>query len=227
MPWLPGQIRKPLTINYTHRVTVKRRIILHTAVSGSKSLYPWFARKDARASSHFYVAFDGLCEQYVDTDHVSWANGEGNSDSVTIETAGFEGQSWTPEQVRTLVQLIVDIRSAHPQIPLRLMESSRSSEYGIGWHRLGCDGNFPALPSILAGRTQRGGGQVWSSARGKTCPNTHRIMQIPDLFEKVQSRYGPDIIPASLTEPVPAPKPVVPKPARRSLPRSGPTSPCR
>ena len=182
MPRYPSATWRPLVRNYTAINSTKNAVILHTSASGTAtSLHGWFSNKDAQASSHFHVDNQGRVEQYLDTNHISWANGEGNSRSVTIETQGTGTEPWTDAQVTALVGLLRWCHTTHG-IPLRPMSSSRSTERGIGWHRLGIDGNFPALPSILAGRIQRGGGEVWSKARGKTCPGDARIRQIPGIL---------------------------------------------
>lgn len=187
MARMPGTTWKPITVNYTSRKTAKRRVILHVAESESTSIHGWFNNPAARSSSHFYVARDGSIEQYVDTDHVSWASGEGNSDSISVETQGRSAGPWTPEQCAALARIIKWANETHG-IPLRLMASSKSTETGIGWHRLGVDGYFPDLPSPLAGRLQRGGGEKWSSARGKSCPGTDRIPQIPGILEAARGK---------------------------------------
>ncbi|GAA3708311.1 hypothetical protein GCM10022377_22670 [Zhihengliuella alba] len=55
------------------RMVRYRRMNLHVAVSTADSLYGFFAGGDAPACSHFYVAFDGTAEQYIDTAYMSAA----------------------------------------------------------------------------------------------------------------------------------------------------------
>ena len=197
MPRYPSATWRPLTRNYTARTSVKNAVILHTSASGTAtSLHGWFSNKNALASSHFHVDNRGRVEQYLDTNHISWANGEGNSRSVTIETQGTGAEPWTPAQITALVALVRWICATH-KIPVRQMASSDASQAGIGWHRLGVNGNFPALPSILAGRTQRGGGQVWSKATGKVCPGTKRIHQIPGIIAAVAGTKVPPAVKAA------------------------------
>lgn len=198
----PGAKWRPISVNYTRRNSTKNCVILHTSASASAtSLHGWFSNKNANASSHFHVDDYGVVEQYIDTDHISWANGEGNPRSVTIETQGDGNGAWTSATITALVKLIKWITGEHG-IPVRQMASSKASEKGIGWHRQGIDGNFPKT-GILRGRVA--GGQKWSSARGKVCPGTKRIQQIPALIEAVKSG---DVTPAA-----PKPTPVKPAPA--------------
>lgn len=187
MARMPGTTWKPIAHNYTKRKTAKRRVILHVAESESTSIHGWFNNPTARASSHFYVARDGKIEQYVDTDYIAWTSGEGNTDSIGVETQGRSAGPWTPEQCAALARIIAWAHKTHG-VPLRLMASSKPTEQGVGWHRLGVDGHFPALPSMLAGRGQRGGGEKWSSARGKSCPGDDRIPQIPGILAQAQAR---------------------------------------
>lgn len=186
MAWYPGAVRKEITRNFTRTPIKYDAVILHTDAGNAKDLYGWWMHPSNKgASSHFHVAKDGTVYQYVDTKWMSWTSGAASSRSIGIETQGFGSEEWTPAQFNALVKLVSWCCSTH-NIPVRQMASSRTTERGIGWHRLGCNGNFPALPSILAGREQRGGGEVWSSARGKSCPGTKRINQIPSLIAKVK-----------------------------------------
>ena len=184
MARMPGARWRPISRNYTRRNTTKDCIILHsTGTNNAVSQYGWFNTPGAQASSHFHVAFDGTIEQYIDTDHFSWANSAANSRSVTIETQGNGYGPWTAAQIRSIVRIIQWVRSVHKGIPLRQMTSSAASQKGIGWHRLGCDGNFPST-GILRGRNQRGVGQKWTKHYGKICPGDDRIKQIPAIIRQ-------------------------------------------
>lgn len=188
MAWMKDATQRPIKENYTHRVTAKDCIILHvTAAPNAASQYGWFNTKGANASSHFHVAYDGTKEQYIDTDHISWANADGNPRSVTIETQSGGTGAWTAAQITAIVEIIQWVRSVHTDIPLRQMASSKTSVKGIGWHRLGVNGNFPTS-GILRGRNQRGGGEKWSNAYGKVCPGDDRIKQIPSIIQQVKNQ---------------------------------------
>lgn len=188
MPRYSSAKWRPISVNYTKTKTAKTRVILHTSASKSlTSLYGWFSNSNTKASSHFHIAFDGTVEQYIDTDHVSWASGEGNNDSISIETQGDGTEKWTNEQITSIIGILRWANKTHG-VPLDQMDSSRVGTKGIGWHRLGVDGKwFPSLPSILAGRTQRGGGEKWSSASGKVCPGDLRIQQIPGIIAQAKN----------------------------------------
>lgn len=184
MAWYPRARRRPISRNYTRRRTAKNCVLWHTTASAAAtSMFGWFNTRNANASSHFHVDNAGNVEQYIDTAHISWANRDGNARSVTIETQGTGSEPWTAAQRRAIVDLTRWICQTHG-IPVRQMASSHASQSGIGWHRLGINGNFPRT-GILRGRQQRGGGQLWSGARGKTCPGTQRIQQIPAMIQQI------------------------------------------
>lgn len=166
------------------------RVNLHVQ-AGTGSLYNFFNHQ-GRSSSHFWVSYSGVVEQYVDTKLQAEADLDGNDATVSIETEGGTGSSadtdkWTTQQVDALVKLVKWILDTH-EIPKKLAENSKSgseSSRGISWHRLGIDGNFPSLPDIRAGREQRGGGMHYSSSDGKICPGGGKIQQIPGILDRI------------------------------------------
>src|SRR5699024_4620559 len=110
--------------------------------------------------SHFYVRKDGTIEQYMDTAFRSKADRDGNDATISIETQGGvfnpQGEPWTAAQVAAIARIYAWAASTHG-IKMKLATSSAAGEAskGLSWHRLGVDGNFPALPDIRAGRRQR------------------------------------------------------------------------
>lgn len=194
----PGAIQKPITASKgRQRLTVYNRMNLHVAVSEASSLHGYF-NKSGIPDSHFYVRRDGTVEQYVDTAYRAFADLEGNDATISVETQGMGPGGWTPQQRESLARLYAWAVKTH-NIARKMAKDSKigPSSQGLSWHRLGCDGNFPSLPSILAGRTQRGGGMHYSTSRGKVCPGDDRIEQIPGIFNRAMQ----------LLDPPPAPKP--------------------
>lgn len=164
-------------------MTEHNRLVLHTAVTSADSLYPTMS-VPGTATSHFYVDGAGKVEQYVDTSIRSSANLDGNHDCITVETwdgypawSGSNVPDWTPEQVASLAELAAWVHNVH-DIPLTQLPSSLPGTRGIGWHRLGIDGNFPV--GLLSGR--KSGGEVWSSSTGKVCPGDRRIIQTVNVI---------------------------------------------
>lgn len=165
-----------------HRSTFTgRRLIIHTAVSNASSMFGFF-NEPGRATPHFYVNRDGAVEQFIDTAHGSSANLEGNHDCITVETwdggtgPWSPGPEFTPKQVEALARLAAWCYTTHG-IPLERLPSSLPGTQGVGWHRLGIDGNFPEAPGeLLGGRVT--GGEHWTTSPGKVCPTDTRIKQI-------------------------------------------------
>jgi hypothetical protein len=211
----PGAIWKPLAPLYVPhddngplKIVEYNRCNLHVAVSEAASLHPMFNRPK-QASCHFYVRKDGIVEQYIDTAYRAEADYEGNDATISVETQGGvknpNGEKWTVAQVKAIAKLFAWISKTH-KIPAKLATNSKigDSSHGLSWHRLGIDGNFPSLPSPLAGRKQRGGGMHYTQHFGKLCPGDAKIKQIPEILAAAKLILNPP-------KP-PAPKPPAPKP---------------
>ncbi|GGJ55591.1 peptidoglycan recognition protein family protein [Glutamicibacter ardleyensis] len=192
---MPGVVWKPISRNYTKRRRARTDcVILHIAVTEASSLKGWFNNPSAGASSHFYVRRDGTIEQYMGAEYISWANGAGNSRSITVETQGMGTGSWTGPQVKSLARIC---SFAHEKFGVRtsLMQNSLPSSKGIGYHRLGVN------------PWRVNGGELWSSSRGKICPGYDRIPQIPTIAANAAGgTYAPVANPEK--RPVKNPKPV-------------------
>lgn len=194
----PGAVWKPITASKgRQRLTVWNRVNLHSTASSAASQFGYF-NQSGIPDSHFHVAYDGTVEQYVDTAWRAFADLEGNDATISIETAGVArdgNEPWTPAQVKAIIKLVAWIMKTH-NIPVRLATDSKTgaSSRGLSWHRLGVDGNFPQLPSIQAGRVQRGGGMHYSSSKGKICPGYKRIDQIhAAVFPGVKALMSPTV----------------------------------
>lgn len=200
MAWYPDAVRKPLTVPNRARNKVRMhkpvRINFHTAVSNSTSIFGFFNSTGAKGVfSHFYVRKDGTVEQYQDTDYTAACDLDGNADTISIETwdgyrTGYPGYwksdtdvpPWNAAQVEALTKLTRWIVRTHPSIPSRLAKDNRrgTSSYGFSWHRLGVVG----APGFVS-RTNAG--LTYSLARGKVCPGTRRINQIPAILKAATS----------------------------------------
>lgn len=185
MARFPGAIYKPITVaKGRDRLTVWNRVNLHVAVSEADSLHSYF-NQPGIPDSHFYVRRDGTVEQMVDTAWQAFADLEGNDATISIETAGMGDGGWTEQQLESLARLYAWAVKTHG-IARKMATSSKigTESKGLSWHRLGCDGNFPPLPSILAGRSQRGGGMRYTKHFGKICPGDGRVVQIPGIYAR-------------------------------------------
>lgn len=217
MPWYPDAVRKQLTVPRRSaprepiRMSTPRRINLHTAVSGAKSL-AWSGSTSTPSGSmgyfnttsaggvfsHFYVREDGAVEQMQDTAYRSACDLDGNPDTISIESwDGRRVVEWTPAQVASLVKLIRWILATHPSIPAKLATSNLRGweSRGLSYHSLGSPG--------LAKYSRAAGGLLYTTARGKVCPGAPRIQQIPGIYAAATSQ----VLPAPST-PAPTPTPV-------------------
>lgn len=159
----------------------QRRVVLHTAVSNKSSLFSDM-NVAGTETSHFYIDPHGKVEQYVDTAIRSSANFEGNHDCLTIESWDGFGErwhkgdpvpGWNDDQLDGLITLVAWLCMTH-DIPAQKVASSLPGTRGIGWHRIGIDGNFPR--GVLGGRVRDG--EHWSRSTGKLCPGDAKIRQV-------------------------------------------------
>ena len=191
MTTYPGATYRPIEwAKRTRSGTKATAITLHVTDSEATSQYSYFS--GGAACSHYHVARNGHVEQYIDSKYRSAADLDGNYRAISIETQGADDKGWTSAQLSAIAG-VVAFEAGQWGIPLRAMQSSATSEHGVGAHRLGCKGNFPPLPSPLAGLNQRGKGEVWSNVQGKVCPYDSRVLQVPDVLALAQGGdYHPD-----------------------------------
>jgi hypothetical protein len=173
MAWFPGAIRKEVT---RHRTPMSRYRghCLHIAVSEGASLFNYF-NTPGNPTSHFYVRYSGVVEQYVDTRFIAPAQLEGNPTMIGTETQGgttnLNTVGWTAAQLETIARLNAWLHETHG-IPLVKMPDSLPSSTGIGYHRLG----------INPWRVD--GGELWSKSNAKECPGDLRITQVPGTITR-------------------------------------------
>lgn len=185
MAWYPKAQKLPILRNYTKRKRSRTRgIVLHVDGGNAESLYSFFNTPGRNASSHFYVKANGFVEQYIDTDFIAYTSGDANNSTIGIETQGKGVGSWTTKQRKAIVELLAWLSTEH-SVPVVPMHNSKTNSVGIATHRVGVNGNFP-LTGVQRGRLQRGGGELWSSSRGKICPGYDRQKQWPGIVKAVE-----------------------------------------
>jgi len=162
--------------NAVQRKITPTQVIVHTAVDSktASSLYPYFSRGDVGAESHFFVKWNGVVEQYVDTSVMANANRFADVRAISIETEDDgdpEGNPWSPEQMIALTLLIDWCCSTH-HIPRH--QCPQWDWPGLGWHSMwgfkdpvNLTGTLPDSP--------------WTMFKGKTCPGRARIRQFLDI----------------------------------------------
>ena len=189
----PGAVWRPLANNWDSqpRLTRYDLVLLHTMVGSLASTDRYF-RSDGYggAESHFGVGHDGTVYQWQNTAHRAEANGAANARAISIETAdmgpgfprwdinnGNAVPAWTDDQLEAIAYIVAWACRTH-DIPVGLIPDSRPERRGIGYHRLGVPGYV--VP----------GGELWSSARGKSCPGPRRIAQVPGIVTRARQIIG-------------------------------------
>lgn len=202
----PGAVYRPLHLGYLSGngnglpMAAYNRINHHVA-AGYGSLFNYF-NQPSRASSHFWIAKSGLVEQYVDTALRAEADYQGNDATISNETES-KGEAWTEAQIQAIIALDIWLCDTHG-IPKVLAENSwiGQTSKGLSWHRLGINGNFPG--GRYGGRLQRGGGMLYSTATGKSCPVETNI----DLmYDRIYPGVSGGVVPVDNPIPVPVPVP--------------------
>lgn len=167
---------RPLGPQAEPRLHRKHIIVLHTMVGSLDGTDSYFRQNGySGVESHFGVGNEGTVYQWQNTTHQADAQGEGNDNCISIETAdtgpGFRGWSgsdvpaWTEAQLDAIADLVDWLCRTH-NIPRRLIPDSGDRRKGIGYHRQGVD------------PWREAGAETWSSAYGKVCPGDRRIHQI-------------------------------------------------
>lgn len=112
-------------------------VVMHHAVA-TGSLFNVF-NGSRQASTDFWIAKSGKCEQYVDTAMTSWGNGNSsaNQRGISVETEGCgaapHAEPMTDAMVNTFARLLAWANRTHG-IPLRKTEDF--SVPGFGYHRM-------------------------------------------------------------------------------------------
>lgn len=223
MARFPGAIWKPITADKDRkRLTIYNRMNLHVAVSETSSLHGYFNQRGV-VDSHFYVRRDGTVEQYVDTAYRAYADLEGNDATISVETQGMGGGTWTPEQRESLARLFAWAVKTHG-IARKLATSSAPGDAsrGLSWHRLGVPhrGTYSHNGVVVKQLTSTAPGylqsrnHIWfSGVVAKACPGDDRIPQVPGIFRRAE-----EILDGKPAEPTKPEKPSKPTPPSKPAP---------
>lgn len=161
----PFAIWKPLPENATADEIDPRVAILHTAVSQALSLYPYFVRPEITVETHFYTRFDGVIEQYMDTERQADGNRDANEFSVSLENQDNAVNPIAPmteAQLRSDIKLFSWLSDVHPKI--KRQRCDRWDGSGYGYHSMW------------------GAPSHWTPVAGKTCPGAARIKQFEEIM---------------------------------------------
>lgn len=202
----PGADWHPLGAQTEPPMTGHHIVCVHTMAGYLTSTENWFRVGNGRgyrgAESHFGVGgkwgpdvkadrfLDGAVWQWQDLLRQADANLDGNPTVLSIETADNAThpiEPWTPAQAESIAKLLAWLTDVQTHrrcpsgwqcraegIPLVLVPDTRRHRRGVGYHRQGVD---PWRAS---------GGVRWSNSRGKTCPGSARITQLPDVLARAR-----------------------------------------
>lgn len=170
-------------------------IVFHEAVNralvpatGLSDIWGWV---NSEGSCHVYDDMNGAGEQYKPFGRIAYGQSNGNNHLCVYESwdglhadtelndqgQGSNESVWTPEQCERHAD-VAAFFILNWDTPGRVMETSKQSERGIGFHRLGVD-NW---------RTDiYGGGDSWTQHPGKSCPGDLRIAQIPGIVARANA----------------------------------------
>jgi N-acetylmuramoyl-L-alanine amidase len=161
--WSGAQWR-PISCNWSAGTAEPNRLLITHVIQGPLSAADsWFRNPAAGASAHFGIGSDGTCYQWIDTDHMSWANCDANGCSVTVETAGFSGQPWSAQQIDRLARLLHWAHGQYPSISMWLNVRPQGS--GLSYHGLG--------------------GAAWCGH--PACPGSPRVHQLGQVLDRAKA----------------------------------------
>lgn len=160
----PFAVWRPLPENATADRIDPRIVILHTAVANVPSLYGFFANIHETLESTFFVASNGVIEQYMDTERQADANRDANDFAISVENqdnAANPIHPMTPEQLEANIRLFRWCSDVHPKIKRQRCDKWNGS--GYGYH------------------TMWGAPSHWTPYV-KTCPAPSRIKQFEEIM---------------------------------------------
>lgn len=169
---------------------------LHTAVTNTQDLYGSH-RGQGGTYAHFYNPKDSPLRQHQEIGRLGRADYYGNPWTLSIEhwdgyPKGAPGYwrnnsdvpPFTESQIENDAQLFAFLVKHHG-LENRIATPGRVR--GLGWHRLGCSGNFGAYdPSNRRTWSSKVTGVNFSPNFGKVCPGDRRIDQVPEIYDRAQ-----------------------------------------
>lgn len=182
MAVMPGVDYRPIGYSGVPRMTRYDVVCVHTIVGN-----------DPAPAAHFSVRSDGHITQSRDTFYQSAANYQGNYRCIAIETddhdantpadnpfpdwGGSDVPALTDAQCEAVARIAAWAYQTHG-VPLVGCPDSKATSRGVGYHRLGIDGNWAGY--AYGGRVS--GGEHWSTSTGKVCPGDRRIKQVIEVI---------------------------------------------
>lgn len=189
--WMPGAIKRP--VSWAQRlprggVTPNKFLVHITAGNADAKATGDYFERSRVACSTFCTDKDGTIYQFQPISARSGAD-YGSKCTLSNENVGTRGPL-TDAQVTANARILAWLHDEHG-INLRIIDTSATSENGLGSHRFGINGNFPTS-GIQRGRLQRRPlGEKWSGAFGKTCPTDEVQDQLDDILAEAKGEKEP------------------------------------
>ena len=127
---------KPITGNTGGPISPNIGLVLHHAVANG-SLYDTFEHGDV--SAHFWVAYDGTIEQYVDSETVAWHAGSavGNGQYCGVETEGCADAPYADPMTDPMVDALAALYAeGHRRHGWPFTPADTAGRPGFAYHRL-------------------------------------------------------------------------------------------
>lgn len=178
----PFAQQRILPENATQRRIIPRTVILHTAVDGpgNTDLAAYFGQPSIKAESHFYVTWQGVIVQMMDTEIEADANGSADKFAISVETEddsarrGSDILPWSLAQIDALTRLGDWCCTTH-KIPRRRATSAYlPGAAGIAYHSQPMRERFDGTAH-----------NPWTAYQGKSCPGDARVKQYPGIVARV------------------------------------------
>jgi len=136
MPIFPGAVWRGNCANTDGpRNSNTRGAVLHVNDGPNVSLWDWVNKAASSMSCHFQILQNGLIEQYLDTELISWCQMDGNRAWISIEMPTTPDVGMTAAQIAAGGRVLAWLASLY-KFPLALTDDPING-YGLGWHGMG------------------------------------------------------------------------------------------
>jgi hypothetical protein len=151
-------------------------LVLHIQEGSESGTDAWFHNPASKVSAHFGNPKSGPLDQWVEIGTVAWAEVDGNSNWISVETEGHSGDSLTPSQLENAAQLLAFLHTGWG-VPLQISDSPASGTPGLTGHGLG--------------------GSAWGGHYD--CPGAPILAQRGAIIARAQQILGADPVPSPPT----------------------------
>jgi len=113
-----------------------RGLALHIQEGSESGTDAWFHNPASKVSAHFGNPKSGPLDQWVEVGTVAWAEVDGNTNWISVETEGHSGDSLTASQLENVAQLLAWLHTGWG-VPLAISDTPAAGTPGLTGHGLG------------------------------------------------------------------------------------------